>query len=94
LKRGDFKTSHFKKGGLGGICGKNCNPAKKSKLAETSAMGKYKENPKYNVLSIRVTNEEKAFLSEMIRDTHKSVSIIMREAMRQYTSYINGPSSR
>jgi predicted transcriptional regulator len=57
-------------------------------------MGKYKENPKYNVLSIRVTNEEKAFLNEMIRDTQKSVSMIMREAMRQYTSFINGTPSR
>jgi predicted transcriptional regulator len=57
-------------------------------------MGKYKENPKYNVLSIRVTNEEKAFLNEMIRDTQKSVSMLMREAMRQYTSFINGTPSR
>ena len=57
-------------------------------------MGKYKESPKYNILSIRVTHEEKAFLDEMIRDTQKSVSIIMREAMRQYTSFFNGTPSR
>ncbi|MBK5275980.1 MAG: CopG family transcriptional regulator [Desulfuromonadales bacterium] len=57
-------------------------------------MGKYKENPKYNVLSIRVTNEEKALLNEMIRDTHKSVSMLMREAMHHYTSFIGGTFSR
>lgn len=53
-------------------------------------MGKYKENPKYNVLSIRVTDKEKAEIEEMIRGTHKSVSAIMREAMSHYTAFING----
>jgi hypothetical protein len=57
-------------------------------------MGKYKENPRYNVLSIRVTNEEMAVIDEMKRDTQKSVSILMREAMHQYTSIVDGASDR
>jgi predicted transcriptional regulator len=52
-------------------------------------MGKYKENPKYKVLSIRLTDEEKAFMDKMMRDTNKSVSMLMREAMHSYTLYIN-----
>jgi predicted transcriptional regulator len=56
-------------------------------------MRKYKENPKYNVISIRLNDKEKAFLTEMLRDTRKSVSMLMREAMNQYTSYITGSSS-
>jgi predicted transcriptional regulator len=57
-------------------------------------MGKYKENPKYNVISIRLNDKEKAFLNEMLRDTRKSVSTLMREAMNQYASFITGSSSR
>jgi Ribbon-helix-helix protein, copG family len=48
-------------------------------------MGKYKANPKYNVLSIRVTDEEKAFMDEMKQSTHKSISVLLREAMQFYT---------
>jgi predicted transcriptional regulator len=57
-------------------------------------MGKYKENAKYNVLSIRVTNQEKAAIDEMKRDTQKSVSMLMREAMLQYTLRIEGAANR
>lgn len=57
-------------------------------------MGKYKENPRYNVLSIRVTKEEMAVIDEMKRDTQKSVSMLMREAMHQYTSIVDGASDR
>jgi predicted transcriptional regulator len=48
-------------------------------------MKKYKKDPKYNVLSIRVTDEEKAFMDEMKQSTHKSVSMLLREAMQLYT---------
>ncbi|MDD2850537.1 MAG: ribbon-helix-helix protein, CopG family [Desulfuromonadaceae bacterium] len=44
-------------------------------------MGKYKDNPKYNILSIRVTDEQKAQLDEMKRHTQKSTSMLMNEAM-------------
>lgn len=50
-------------------------------------MGKYKENPKYNVLSIRVTDEEKAAFDEMKHHTRKSISTLMREAMQLYSPY-------
>ena len=57
-------------------------------------MGKSKENTRYNVLSIRVTNQEKAAIDEMIRETRKSVSTLMREAMLQYTGQVAGSSGR
>ena len=57
-------------------------------------MGKYKESPKYNVLSIRITDDEKAAIDEMIRDTRKSVSMLMREAMLQYTLPHDGAANR
>ncbi|MFZ2949301.1 MAG: ribbon-helix-helix domain-containing protein [Desulfuromonadaceae bacterium] len=57
-------------------------------------MGKYKESPKYNVLSIRITDDEKAVIDEMIRDTRKSVSMLMREAMLQYTLPVDGAANR
>jgi len=57
-------------------------------------MEKHKINAKYNILSIRVTNVEKEFLNEMICDTLKNISILMRDAMYNYTSIIGGTSSR
>jgi ribbon-helix-helix CopG family protein len=48
-------------------------------------MGKYKEHPKYNVLSIRITDEEKAFMDAMRLSTRKSMSTLLREAMRNYS---------
>ena len=57
-------------------------------------MGKYKESPRYNVLSIRITDDEKAALDEMIRDTRKSVSMLMREAMLRYTLPVDGAANR
>jgi predicted transcriptional regulator len=49
-------------------------------------MGKYKESPRYNVLSIRITDEEKALFDEMKRRTQKNISMLMREAMHQLFS--------
>ena len=57
-------------------------------------MGKCRENTKYNVLSIRVTNQEKAAIDEMMRETRKSVYMLMREAMHQYTSFVEDDSGR
>jgi predicted transcriptional regulator len=53
-------------------------------------MGKCKEHPKYNVLSIRITDEEKAFMDAMKRSTRKSMSMLLREAMNQYTPQLKG----
>jgi predicted transcriptional regulator len=54
---------------------------------EKAAMGNYKEHPKYNVLSIRVSDEEKAQLDEMAHRTRKNISVLMREAMQLYSSH-------
>ena len=48
-------------------------------------MGNFKENPKYNVVSMRVSDEEKAALEEFTRITSMSISKIMREAIRLYS---------
>jgi uncharacterized protein (DUF1778 family) len=48
-------------------------------------MGKYKEHAKYNVISLRVSDEEKQLLEEMTRKSHKSISSLMREAILLYS---------
>jgi predicted transcriptional regulator len=45
-------------------------------------MAKYKQNPRYNVVSIRVSDQERENLEEMARETNKKVSELMREALR------------
>ena len=49
-------------------------------------MGKYKEYPKYNVLSIRVTDQEKALLDEISRRERSSITDLIRAAIKIYTS--------
>ncbi|KAF0221387.1 MAG: CopG/DNA-binding domain-containing [Geobacteraceae bacterium] len=44
-------------------------------------MGRMRENPRYNVVSMRISDEEKETLELIMNVTHKSVSDIMREAM-------------
>ena len=44
-------------------------------------MGKMRANPRYNVVSMRISDEERKHLYSMAQRTHKSVSDIMREAM-------------
>jgi predicted transcriptional regulator len=48
-------------------------------------MGKCKEIPKSNVVSMRVSDEEKLALEEMTLHTRKNISRLMREAIRLYT---------
>jgi predicted transcriptional regulator len=45
-------------------------------------MGTMKQNPRYNVVSMRVSDEEKQMLNLITAITRKSVSDIMREALR------------
>jgi predicted DNA-binding protein len=52
-------------------------------------MGKYKENPKYNVVSMRISDEEKLALEEMTRRSSKSISRLMREAILLYSPIVN-----
>jgi predicted transcriptional regulator len=47
-------------------------------------MGKCKEKPKYNVVSMRISDEEKLALEEMMRQYNKSISRLMREAIQLY----------
>ncbi len=56
---------------------------------EARAMGKYKENAKYNIISMRISDEEKMMLEEMTRHSSKSISCLMREAMRLYSPTVN-----
>jgi len=44
-------------------------------------MARMKENPRYNVISMRVSDEERIELESLVRYTRKSVSELMREAM-------------
>jgi predicted transcriptional regulator len=44
-------------------------------------MGRMRENPRYNVISMRISDEESETLQEIMQTTQKSVSDIMREAM-------------
>lgn len=57
-------------------------------------MSNLKENPKYNVLSIRVTDKEKAMFDEMKRHTRKNISMLMREAMYHYFPYAETATNR
>ena len=47
-------------------------------------MGRMSENPRYNVISMRISDDERETLQELINTTHKSVSDIMREAMELF----------
>ncbi len=47
-------------------------------------MGRMSENPRYNVISMRISDEERETLQELISATQKSVSDIMREAMELF----------
>jgi predicted DNA-binding protein len=51
-------------------------------------MGKYKENPKYNVVSMRLNDEEKVVLEELMRKCNKSITHLMREAIELYTPHL------
>ncbi len=48
-------------------------------------MGRMRENPRYNVISMRISDEEREHLENLMQRTHKSVSDIMREAMDVFT---------
>jgi transcriptional regulator len=44
-------------------------------------MGRMRENPRYNVISMRISDAERETLEQIMNTTKKSVSDIMREAM-------------
>jgi len=47
-------------------------------------MGKMRENPRYNVVSMRISDDERVELENLMSVTDKSVSDIMREAMHLF----------
>ena len=49
-------------------------------------MGRMRENPRYNVISMRISDEEREHLENLMLKTHKSVSDIMREAMEYFSA--------
>ena len=53
----------------------------KRKLYRRHNLGRMRENPRYNVISMRISDEEKDTLEQIMSSTHKSVSDIMRDAM-------------
>lgn len=58
-------------------------------------MGRMRENPRYNVISMRISDEEREHLESLMNKTHKSVSDVMREAMDYFTAnYDHGAPNR
>jgi len=49
-------------------------------------MGRMRENPRYNVISMRISDEEREMLQLIMQTTEKSMSDIMREAMELFKS--------
>lgn len=52
-------------------------------------MGRMRENPRYNVISMRISDEERDTLQMIMETTQKSVSDIMREAMDLFRTRID-----
>jgi predicted DNA-binding protein len=50
-------------------------------------MGKMRENPRYNVISMRISDEERDHLENIMEKTHLSISDIMREAMEYFAAH-------
>ncbi len=49
-------------------------------------MGRMQEHPRYNVISMRISDEEREMLQLIMQTTEKSMSDIMREAMELFKS--------
>ena len=53
-------------------------------------MGKSTKNPRYNVISIRISEDERKRLNTLVERNSKSVSDIMREALGHYVARCDG----
>jgi hypothetical protein len=53
---------------------------------EETKMGRMRENPRYNVISMRISDEEREHLENIIGQTQRSISDIMREAMEYFAA--------
>lgn len=49
-------------------------------------MSRAKENPRYNVISMRISEEELSHIEKLMEKNHKSVSHIMREAFECFAA--------
>lgn len=58
------------------------------------AMARMKESPRYNVISLRISEEERRELESLMEKTHKSVSHIMREAIEYFAAYHEQPKPK
>lgn len=59
-------------------------------------MGRMRENPRYNVISLRISEQEREHLNSIREKTHKSISDIMREAMEYFAAShgLSGPDRK
>jgi predicted transcriptional regulator len=57
-------------------------------------MGKYKDTPRYNVISMRVSDDERQELQNIASHYSLSISDMMRQAMDVYTRYNEPVTSR
>lgn len=65
------------------------------KKRRDATMGRMREKPRYNVISMRISDEERNHLESLMNKTHKSVSDVMREAMDFFTvHYEQAPTNR
>ncbi len=51
--------------------------------------GTVTKRPRYNVISLRVSQEERRYLDSLVVGKNKSVSDVMREALSFYSSHGN-----
>ena len=50
-------------------------------------MARMKEHPRYNVISLRISDVERNELEHLMERTHKSISHIMREAIEYFSAH-------
>jgi len=53
-------------------------------------MRKHKEHPRYHIVSIRISDEEKIALEEIMRRSSRSISSLLREAFHAYLPHGHG----
>lgn len=56
-------------------------------LLTEEVMGKYKETPRYNVISMRISDTERKELQEIAYKNSLSISDLMRQAVDIYARY-------
>ncbi len=49
-------------------------------------MTKITASPRYNIISLRINEDERRHLESLAKKTHKSVSDIMREAIESFSA--------